>query len=331
MHTAANILLVDDDPAVLRALDRSLRQHGYQTIPVADPVRARQMLEVVPVDAIVADLDITLEDGRYFAAAVREECSQPLVVVTGTSDFQSVAQMLGGRTPQGLLAKPVRPAQLAMLVRSLLPGSALLPADERRIVTELAQGMARALAVRDVETNAHAERVALWTRRLAIEIGLPDAAVFWAETGALLHDVGKIGVPDRILHKAGSLAPDEWALMKRHPVLGGELIAPIARLAHAKDLVVHHHEAWDGSGYPNGLVGEGIPLAARLFAPVDTYDAITNDRPYRKGRSHDEAMARILAGAGTQFDPTVVEALRRIDPGEWCAVRKVVDESVAAA
>ncbi|MFO0681501.1 MAG: HD domain-containing phosphohydrolase [Sandaracinus sp.] len=325
MQASPNILIVDDEPLVLRALDCALRRGGFRTVPVTDTASAKKALADQRVDAIVADLNMPLDDGRYFASVLRAERPEPVVVVTGTRDFRDVTRMLGGALPSALLAKPFEPSELARVVASVL--STPSARDERRLVRQLAEGMALALATRDVETHAHAERVARWSARIAIELGLPPDDCFWLEIGALLHDVGKIGVPDAILKKAGSLTPDEWVAMRRHPQIGADLLAPIERLTPAIGVVLHHHEAFDGSGYPRGLAGERIPLAARAFAPVDAYDAMTSDRPYRRGMSHDDAMARLEHGRGTQFDPVILDAIKSIGRDEWLAIKAGVEPS----
>ncbi len=324
MQASPNILIVEDEPLVLRAIDYALRRGGFRTVPTKDSASARRALSEQRVDAIVADLNLPTGDGRFFAGAVRSERTEPVVVVTGTRDLREVTRMLGGALPHALLPKPFDPAELARVVTSVL-GSASGPREERRVVRELAEGMACALATRDVETHAHALRVARWSERVGRELGLGEEDRFWLEIGALLHDVGKIGVPDAILKKAGSLTPDEWTWMRRHAQIGADLLSPISRLAPAMSVVLHHHEAFDGSGYPRGLAGDRIPLAARAFAPVDSYDAMTSDRPYRRGTSHDEAMARIVAGRGAQFDPVVVDAIQSIGREEWLAIGRSVE------
>lgn len=327
----ANILLVDDDPAVLHSMGKLLRRSGYRTASAADAIRARDLMDVEPFDAVVTDLNLFTSDGRCFAAALAQESRHPVIVVTGTSALGDVMQMLEGRVPRGLLAKPFHGDQLVGVLAGVLHGVSA-PLDDDPVVTaELAQGMARALALRDVETEAHAQRVSLWTSLVARKIRMDEPARFWARIGALLHDIGKIGVGDGILKKPGPLDENEWAIMRRHPELGAELLAPITRLAGARDVVLHHHESWNGEGYPHGLAGEAIPLAARVFAPIDAYDAMTSDRPYRRGMSHADAMRRLVAGRGRQFDPGIIDVIVAIDEHEWLSVRGEVASGVTAA
>ncbi|MFY0542523.1 HD domain-containing phosphohydrolase [Brevibacillus sp. H7] len=179
------------------------------------------------------------------------------------------------------------------------------------------QALSSALDSRDNETNGHSFRVTAYTIRLAQEMAVEEDRLAHMIRGALLHDVGKIGVPDSILLKQGPLTSDEWTRMRSHVEIGYEMLKHIPFLQNALEIVRYHHERWDGNGYPHGINKEEIPLSARIFAVCDTYDAITSDRPYRKGRAHEEAVAEIAAQSGKQFDPSVVEAFLRIPSEEW--------------
>jgi hypothetical protein len=166
--------------------------------------------------------------------------------------------------------------------------------------------LSEALELRDQETEGHSQRVVNYARATALALGLAAAEVEEVVHGALMHDIGKIGVADAILRKPGPLTNDEWLEMKRHPEIGYRMIAHIPFLASAAVLVRHHHERWDGRGYPDGLVAEAIPLGARIFAVVDTFDAMTSDRPYRAALSWEIAVAELERNSGTQFDPAIV-------------------------
>jgi HD-GYP domain-containing protein (c-di-GMP phosphodiesterase class II) len=169
------------------------------------------------------------------------------------------------------------------------------------------EGWSRALDLRDRETEGHTQRVAQMTVALARRAGIPEAEIVHIRRGALLHDIGKMGVPDRILLKPDQLTEEEWTVMRQHPVFAFELLHPIEYLRPALEIPHYHHERWDGTGYPEGLEGEEIPLAARLFAVVDVWDAITHDRPYRPSWSVAEAKRHIGEDAGKHFDPRAVE------------------------
>ena len=168
------------------------------------------------------------------------------------------------------------------------------------------------LDARDSETEGHSQRVVAYAVAVGQVLKISPNELAALEVGALLHDVGKVGVSDAILLKKGSLTDEEWVEMRRHPEIGHQLTAHIPFLHRASPLVRHHHERWDGRGYPDGLRGEDIPLGARIFTVVDSFDAMISDRPYRKGMPLEVALTEIRRGAGTQFDPQVVEAFIEI-------------------
>lgn len=173
------------------------------------------------------------------------------------------------------------------------------------------EGWSRALDLRDRETEGHTLRVTELTLHLARVMGLTQEQLVHVRRGALLHDIGKMGVPDSILHKPGPLTEEEWRVMNRHPELAYELLRPIKYLGPALDIPHYHHEKWDGTGLPSGLKGEEIPPAARIFAVVDVYDALTSERPYRGPWSKEKALAYIRSESGKHFDPAVVEVFLR--------------------
>lgn len=180
--------------------------------------------------------------------------------------------------------------------------------DRERSYVEAVGAVLAATDARDHETSGHSFRVARYALVLARALGIEGESLRAIEWGALLHDVGKIAVPDAILRKADRLTEDEWHVMRQHPAWGFEMLADVQFLGPALEIVYSHHERWDGDGYPRGLEREEIPLAARIFAVVDTYDSITSDRPYRPARTHAEAKTELRRVAGTQLDPDVVEA-----------------------
>ena len=182
--------------------------------------------------------------------------------------------------------------------------------EESYLQTVLA--LANAIDARDSYTGGHGERLAVWATAVARELSCSEEEIELVRWGALLHDVGKIGVPDHILLKPGPLNDEERAVMQRHPEIGAEIVEPVKRLQAVAPIICHHQERWDGTGYPAGLKGEQIPLAARILAVVDAYGAMTDERVYRKARSHEEAVKELRRNAGTQFDPQVVEAFLRV-------------------
>ncbi len=201
-----------------------------------------------------------------------------------------------------------------------LAGQAAIAIDNTRLFTDLQTsnrelilaydatiaGWSHALDLRDKETEGHSRRVTEMTLRLARQMHVPEAELVHVRRGALLHDIGKMGIPDAILLKPGPLTPEEWDIMRQHPVYAHQMLAPIAYLKPAMEIPYCHHEKWDGTGYPRGLKGEEIPLAARIFAVVDVWDALCSDRPYRPAWKEDQALEHIRSQAGKHFDPQVV-------------------------
>jgi putative nucleotidyltransferase with HDIG domain len=175
------------------------------------------------------------------------------------------------------------------------------------------RALSNAVEARDAYTGKHAERVTLFAIEIARELGLPAPDTPEVEFGFLLHDVGKLAIPDSILFKPGPLTTEERAMMSRHTIVGAEIMRDIEFLAEASKVVRSHHERWDGNGYPDGLAGEEIPLNARVFAVADVFDALTTNRPYRVALSFEQARSMIEEESGSHFDPQVVDAFRRID------------------
>lgn len=174
------------------------------------------------------------------------------------------------------------------------------------------EGWSRALDLRDKETEGHSQRVTELTLRLARSMGISEAELVHVRRGALLHDIGKMGIPDNILLKPDPLTEEEWEIMRLHPVLAYDMLSPIDYLRPALDIPYCHHEKWDGTGYPNGLKGEQILLAARIFAVVDVWDALRSERPYRPGWPENKVIEYIREQAGKHFDPTVVEVFLKM-------------------
>lgn len=233
------------------------------------------------------------------------------VMIVGTSDGAreySADDIDLCRTLSAQIALAIANAQLFESVQ-------IAAAEIRCAYDATLEGWSLALELRDEETSGHTERAAALAVELAEELGVPESQLSHVRRGALLHDIGKMAVPDAILRKAGSLTDDEWAVMRKHPEYARQFLSQIEYLEPALDIPYCHHERWNGTGYPRGLRGEQIPLPARIFAVIDVYDALTSDRPYRKAWSKAEAMAHIRLQAGIHFDPDVVEAfLARVGP-----------------
>jgi putative nucleotidyltransferase with HDIG domain len=216
---------------------------------------------------------------------------------------------------------PLHPDEEWLEFLETLAGQAAVTIDNAELFTDLQrsnmelalaydatiEGWSRALDLRDKETEGHTQRVTEMAERLARALGMSEEELVHMRRGALLHDIGKMGISDTILLKPGSLTDEEWETMRQHPEYAYNLLSPISYLRPALDIPYCHHEKWDGTGYPRGLKGEEIPLAARIFAVVDVWDALRSDRPYRKAWSEEKARAYIREQAGKYFDPRVVE------------------------
>jgi putative nucleotidyltransferase with HDIG domain len=188
--------------------------------------------------------------------------------------------------------------------------------DVRRLYRQLQRsicqsllGLANALEAKDPYTRGHSERVGAWAGRIAAALGLPAEEIDTITQAGLLHDIGKIGVPEAVLRKRGPLEESEWALMRNHPIVGAQIVAPFEFFAGGALVIRHHHERWDGSGYPDGLAGTTIPLGARVVAVADVFDALTSDRPYRPALPPDTVLAYLAEEAGRSLDADVVAVL----------------------
>ena len=255
---------------------------------------------------------------RYFAA--------PLIIDGQTQGVLEVYQRGGARREREwhhFLETLAGQSALAVENDRLLSD---LQRSNRELVAaynEVIEGWARALDLRDKETEGHSRRVMDLTVRLATRMGLSNEELMHLRRGALLHDIGKMGIPDRILQKPGPLDPDEWVVMRTHPTLSYRMLEGIEFLRPALDVPYAHHEKWNGTGYPRGLKGPSIPLSARIFAVVDVWDALTSDRPYHAARSPEESLSIVLEGAGSHFDPEVVRAFCTLEEIAALRARRV--------
>jgi putative nucleotidyltransferase with HDIG domain len=276
---------------------------------------------------VITDLSMPGRSGMEILRVARERYPESgAIVVTGMTEIATAvtAMRLGALD---FLVKPVNPELLAATVRKalshhrrglvkrrLLEGT--LAAQQHSIVdlqdvlrkaTEnTLAALSMALDARERATAGHSERVSKYATTLASVAGVPLSQMDDIRVGALLHDIGKIGIPDSILLKEGSLTSEEWSVIRTHPDVGFRILEPLEHFGEAAEIVLRHHERWDGTGYPPRLHGNSIPLGSRIFSIADAFDAVTSDRPYRRGASVEAALQEIRAGAGTQFDPDLV-------------------------
>ena len=344
----ATILIVDDEPAVLALVRDVLDDTGASLITAERAEQAVVYLREGRVDVLVADINLPGLSGIELLSQART--LDPTVVVimmtgsreldlaveairTGADDYvvkpfsaghliESVSRglmkrqlILGGKAYQELLESQVdqRSRQLQQVVRQL-----------EQTYRETLQALGAALDTRDIATHAHSERVAQYALTLGRALQMNDTDLTILERGVYLHDIGKIGIPDRILLNRNRLTPQEWDVMKSHCELGYRLASQVEFLRDASKIILAHHEKFDGTGYPYGLSGRAIPFGARLFAVVDALDAITSDRPYRKARTFEHARDEISRSSGRQFDPVLVEAFDGIPLHVWSHIRESV-------
>jgi response regulator RpfG family c-di-GMP phosphodiesterase len=352
MGEVERLLVVDDEGPILHALQRTFEAAGYHVTACADPAEALERLREKPFQVLSADYMMPGMTGAEFLAQAKALQPETIrILLTAAHDFSAAVDAVNNGEIFRILAKPWNRVELLGTVRQAFDTYALrernrqltaivqsqnaelaalnrgLEALVEERTTNLLDGMVAVLDYRDTETQWHSRRVSRFTKRLAQQLGIHDEHVLRTiEMGALLHDIGKIGVRDAVLLKPGPLDTDEWIEMREHPRLGWALLQRIEFLRDASVIVLQHQERYDGKGYPAALKGEQIVIGARLFAVADTYDAITSDRPYRKAQAHAAAVTEMRRVSGTQLDPQGVAAFCGLPESEWQAIRQDVEK-----
>jgi putative two-component system response regulator len=323
----STVLIVDDEYAGRETLQSVLEGEGYRLEMAENGWQAIEKAKALLPDVILLDVMMPGMTGFEVCQRIRNDpqvAEIPIIILTALDDRESLLNSLKAGADD-FISKPFDRYELrARLIgitrlnryhklvqeRTKLQEahSQLLRAYEATI-----EGWSRAMDLRDRETEGHSQRVMDLTLRLAMAHGMNSEELVHVRRGALLHDMGKLSVPDSILHKPDKLTDEEWAIMRTHPQLAYNMLYPIEYLHPALDIPYSHHEKWDGSGYPRGLKGEQIPLAARLFAVVDVWDALTSDRPYRRAWTNENALAYIKEQSGKHFDPQIVDLFFRVN------------------
>ena len=329
MEQSRNILIVDDDWQVREVLHEIFLSAGYTCQVAGDGREGLDLFRATLPPLTVTDLKMPVMDGIALLQGIRQADSDAAVIVlTGAADVKTAIESLK-LGAHDFIMKPVNVDELLIAADRAIERRQLLIERreyqallEQRVeeatqnlasaYTQTLEALGAALDSRDVGTESHSRRVHGYSLALARAHGVPDDQLADLAHGVLLHDIGKIGIPDAILLKPGSLTPDEWQIMRTHPEIGKRLIEKIPFLHNAIPVVWCHHEKWDGTGYPRGLKGEAIPLNARIFSVVDAFDAMTFDRPYSKAIAFEAATAEIKRCAGSHFDPQVVESFLRV-------------------
>lgn len=308
------ILIVEDNQVLREGLREILAVEGYHVLCAANGKEALEEMSTFSPDLILSDIAMPEMDGFEFLRAVRSRpdwVTIPFLILTarGEKDDVLVGKSLGA---EDYLVKPLTRQELLTAVHARLSrAQEIRLAQLHQAYEDSLTALANAIDVRDPYTRGHVERVTAYAQVIAQQMGCRDGLMEQLRFGSILHDIGKIVIQDEVLLKSASLSGEEWEQMKKHPITGAEMIKDIAYLAPAAPIIRHHHERWDGTGYPDGLKGEEIPLGARIVAVADSFDAMSIDRPYRNGRSLEDAYREILACSGSHFDPQVVKAFQR--------------------
>lgn len=308
------LLIVEDNPILREGLQEMLSLEGYTVLTAVNGREALEKMNSLAPDLILSDIAMPEMDGYTFFRAVRsrpEWISIPFLFLTARGEK---ADVLAGKDlgAEDYLVKPLSRDELVTAVRARLERSQQLRVVQLQQAYETSLTvLANAIEVRDQYTRGHVERVMAYSFALAEFLGWHTHQMEQLRFGAILHDIGKLHIRESILCKREPLTLQEWAEIRNHPITGAEMIKDIPYLAPAVPVIRYHHERWDGKGYPEGLAGEEIPLAARIVAIADCFDAMTTARPYSPARSPQEACEEILANAGTQYDPAVVRAFQK--------------------
>jgi putative nucleotidyltransferase with HDIG domain len=340
------ILIVDDDGSVRDVIAVLLSEEGYACTAVSSAEAALDASRHADYPLVISDVRMPGRDGFWLLERMRDAHPDTAVVMlTAYGDTEAAVECLRNGAADYLLKPPkvtelIRAIERALGRRRLdLARQKYRRSLENRVREKTAElsralrdlestysqtlwSLVAALDAREHETGDHSQRVVRYSLAVARRIGLAERELPDLGRGALLHDIGKIGVPDAILLKPGRLSETEWAEMKRHPQIGYEILRSIDFLEHSAQVVLSHQERFDGRGYPRGLAGEAIPITARIFAIADTYDAMTSHRPYRKALSAQAARDEIARCAGTQFDPRCAQAFLSMTQAELTALAR---------
>ena len=320
------ILIVDDDPAGRQTLESILDGQGYRLEIAENGIEALEKARQLLPDVILLDVMMPGMDGFEVCGHIRSDpalAEIPVIMLTALDDKKSLLDGLEAGADD-YITKPYDRYELrARLIgitrlnryRKLLDERAHIEQAHLQLLSAYdatIEGWSRAMDLRDKETEGHTQRVTVLSDKLAQLAGISEDNLIHTRRGALLHDIGKLGVPDAILLKTGALTDEEWSIMRRHPQYAYDMIYPIEYLRPALDIPYCHHEKWDGSGYPRGLKGEEIPLAARVFAIIDVWDALTSDRPYRPAWDKQKTLKHINSESSKHFDPEIVKLFNKL-------------------
>jgi len=315
------ILIVDDEENNLQLLKRTLRLE-YEILVASNGMEALKVIEEngEEISLIISDQRMPLMSGTdLFQKIINKYPDIIKMLLTGHSDMNTLVKSVNECNIFQYLLKPFDPDELKVVVKNgievyeLSCNNNVMINELKELFYTTIKSISSALDAKDTYTHGHSLRVTLYSLMLAYKVNTDETFLEEVETAGLLHDIGKIGIPESILCKPGKLTDEEYEIMKSHPERGKKMLNGIKKLVAVADWLNTHHERWDGRGYPGGLKGEEIPITARIISIADTYDAMTTDRSYRKGLSHEVAREEIIKCGGSQFDPSIVEIFVKID------------------
>lgn len=309
------VLVVDDEPAITVALAKKLRREGYDCVTAGSAEEALSRLRVYLPDVVISDVRMPGMSGLELLKEVKKHDPDiKVILITAYAEIDFVVEALRHQADDYLL-KPFNLKELASSVARALEGDPWNQAHSdghhespmEQTSTLAILGLARAMELRDQFARGHVERVAKHARTMGMAVGLGSDQLRDLWLAAVLHDIGKLSVPESILNKPATLDDEEWGVVRRYPQAGALVVEGIPDLEPARLGVLHHREHWDGSGYPLGVQQEAISLAGRIVGLVEAFDAMTHDRPYRAALSRGEALQELEAGRGGQFDPELLD------------------------
>lgn len=313
----SRILVIEDNTSIRDILVDAIKELGYSISSADNGLQGLEDILDNPPDLVITDIAMPGLDGYELCSSIKRNKHTrliPVIMLTGNDNFESRMRGIEAGADD-FLAKPCRMVELQARIKSLLKLKHYT--DDLESAQEVIFSLALAVEAKDPYTRGHCRRISKYSTEIGRRLILDEDFLQAIERGGFLHDIGKIGIPDNILHKNGSLNDEEKAIIQAHPIQGEEICKPLRTLSSCLPIIRHHHERMDGGGYPDGLYGENIPLEARIVAVADFFDAMTTDRPYRKGSS-PYAVIPMLAKAGESG---------HLDPGITAIMAQIIRES----
>lgn len=335
------ILIVDDEESNLRTLKRILRL-DYEVLTTKSGIDGIEILkQYKDIALIISDQRMpTMTGSQFFQEALKISPDSIRFLITGFADLSAVIEAINTGHIYRYITKPWNTDELLINVKRaveyyktskenvrLAKFNESLVLELKELLFNTVSAISYALETKDSYTYGHSSRVTYYSVEIGIQLGLDQEKLSHLEFAGILHDIGKIGVPENILNKPGCLTEEEYSIISKHPIRGGQILSRLKNIDDIINYVIHHHEKYDGTGHPGQLAGDEIPLGARILAVADAYDAMTSDRPYRKRMTHQIAIDELKKCTKTQFDPVIVEAFLLTLPGKTGETPNLSDES----